>query len=62
MMPLQVVYVKENTRAKTKKAVAASFGFGSGTLQGHLLVSTLFFRVPPIFNIETKNDWELWVG
>ena len=41
MMPLQVVYVKENTRAKTKKAVA-SFGFGSGTLQGHLLVSTLF--------------------
>uniref|UniRef100_A0A5B7C2U4 DUF1990 domain-containing protein n=1 Tax=Davidia involucrata TaxID=16924 RepID=A0A5B7C2U4_DAVIN len=34
MMPLQVVYVNENRNAK--RAVA-SFGFGSGTLQGHLL-------------------------
>lgn len=42
IMPLQVVYVNENTRAKTKKS-SASFGFGSGTLQGHLLVSTFFF-------------------
>lgn len=37
MMPLQVVYVNEEK--KTNKVVA-SFGFGSGTLQGHLLVSS----------------------
>lgn len=36
MMPLQVVYVDE---IRNPKKVAASFGFGSGTLQGHLLVS-----------------------
>ncbi|KAG5549322.1 hypothetical protein RHGRI_014616 [Rhododendron griersonianum] len=36
MMPLQVVCVNEEN--KTKKA-GASFGFGSGTLQGHVLVS-----------------------
>lgn len=44
MMPLEVVYVNES---KTKKNRNASFGFGSGTLSGHLLVSTflllLFF-------------------
>ncbi|KAK9010971.1 hypothetical protein V6N11_043833, partial [Hibiscus sabdariffa] len=44
MMPLQVVYVKENTRAKTKKA-AASFGFGSGTLHGHLLAGEERFSI-----------------
>lgn len=36
MMPLEVVYVHETRKAN--KALA-SFGFGSGTLQGHLLVS-----------------------
>ncbi|KDO71415.1 hypothetical protein CISIN_1g028245mg [Citrus sinensis] len=36
-LPLQIVYVNESIR---KKKTAASFGFGSGTLQGHLLVST----------------------
>jgi hypothetical protein len=36
MMPLQVVYVDE--KKKANKAMV-SFGFGSGTLQGHLLVS-----------------------
>ncbi|XP_052188347.1 UPF0548 protein At2g17695 isoform X1 [Diospyros lotus] len=36
MMPLQVVYVNEHRN--TRKGVA-SFGFGSGTLQGHLLNS-----------------------
>lgn len=36
MMPLQVVYVNES---RNKKKAMASFGFGSGTLQGHLLVS-----------------------
>ena len=42
MMPLQVVYVNESKRAKK---TAASFGFGSGTLQGHLLVSARFLAV-----------------
>ncbi|GKV44162.1 hypothetical protein SLEP1_g51370 [Rubroshorea leprosula] len=42
MMPLQVVYVKENRNAK--KAVA-SFGFGSGTLQGHLLAGEERFSI-----------------
>ncbi|KAL1106890.1 hypothetical protein V6Z11_D03G004500 [Gossypium hirsutum] len=42
IMPLQVVYVNENTRAKTKKSLA-SFGFGSGTLQGHLLALDIVF-------------------
>ena len=37
MMPLQVVYVNESKVAKNR---VASFGFGSGTLHGHLLVST----------------------
>lgn len=37
MMPLQVVYVSENKNSKK----GASFSFGSGTLQGHLLVSLL---------------------
>jgi len=36
MMPLQVVYVNETPIAKNR---VASFGFGSGTLHGHLLVS-----------------------
>ncbi|KAF1871940.1 hypothetical protein Lal_00012157 [Lupinus albus] len=34
MMPLQVVYVNETSTAKNR---VASFGFGSGTLHGHLL-------------------------
>lgn len=38
MMPLQVVYVDETSTAKNR---VASFGFGSGTLHGHLLVSVL---------------------
>lgn len=54
MMPLQVVYVKENTRAKTKKAVAASFGFGSGTLQGHLLAGE------ERFSIELDENDQVW--
>lgn len=40
MMPLQVVYVNEN---KTSGKMKASYCFGSGTLQGHLLVSISFF-------------------
>lgn len=39
LMPLQVVYINESRRAKKP---VASFGFGSGTLQGHLLVSVFF--------------------
>ncbi|KAK8653130.1 hypothetical protein V6N13_127143 [Hibiscus sabdariffa] len=53
MMPLQVVYVKENTRAKTKKA-AASFGFGSGTLHGHLLAGE------ERFSIELDENDQVW--
>jgi len=41
MMPLQVVYVNETGTAKYR---TASFGFGSGTLHGHLLV-TVFFPI-----------------
>ncbi|KAK7830526.1 upf0548 protein [Quercus suber] len=37
MMPLQVVYV--NDKREANKAMM-SFGFGSGTLQGHLLIIT----------------------
>lgn len=36
MMPLQVVYVNEH---RPSKQSMASFRFGGGTLQGHLLVS-----------------------
>ena len=39
MMPLKVAYVDEKRR--TKKTTP-SFSFGSGTLQGHLLVSTFY--------------------
>lgn len=46
MMPLQVVYVNES---RTKKNRMASFGFGSGTLGGHLLVSSLFLAGGQIF-------------
>ncbi|KAJ8441241.1 hypothetical protein Cgig2_033965 [Carnegiea gigantea] len=38
MMPLQIAYVNEN---KSTGKVKASFSFGSGTLQGHLLVRIL---------------------
>ncbi|KAL1323263.1 hypothetical protein AAHE18_13G003300 [Arachis hypogaea] len=40
MMPLQVVYVNESSAAKRKRV--ASFGFGSGTLHGHLLQKSAF--------------------
>ncbi|KAE8709475.1 UPF0548 protein [Hibiscus syriacus] len=53
MMPLQVVCVKENIRAKTKKTVA-SFGFGSGTLQGHLLAGK------ERFSIELDENDQVW--
>lgn len=36
VMPLQVVYVNDN---KSSGKAKASFSFGGGTLQGHLLVS-----------------------
>ncbi|GFS35827.1 hypothetical protein Acr_00g0042380 [Actinidia rufa] len=51
MMPLQVVYVNENKNAK--KAVA-SFGFGSGTLQGHLLGGE------ERFSIELDENNQVW--
>jgi len=45
MMPLQVVYVNETSTTKNR---GTSFGFGSGTLQGHLLV-TAFPHILLIF-------------
>ncbi|XP_022741034.1 UPF0548 protein At2g17695 isoform X2 [Durio zibethinus] len=53
MMPLQVVYVKENTSTKAKKSVAC-FGFGSGTLQGHLLAGE------ERFSIELDENDQVW--
>lgn len=44
MMPLEVVYVEETKRGKKKEA-KTSFGFGSGTLQGHLLAGEERFSV-----------------
>ncbi|XP_004232537.1 UPF0548 protein At2g17695 isoform X1 [Solanum lycopersicum] len=41
MMPLQVVYVSENKNSKK----GASFSFGSGTLQGHLLAGEERFSI-----------------
>ncbi|KAG5623245.1 hypothetical protein H5410_008463 [Solanum commersonii] len=41
MMPLQVVYVTENKNSKK----GASFSFGSGTLQGHLLAGEERFSI-----------------
>ncbi|KAK1587693.1 hypothetical protein Q3G72_015930 [Acer saccharum] len=51
MMPLQVVYVNESKRAKK---TAASFGFGSGTLQGHLLAGE------ERFSIELDENNQVW--
>lgn len=46
MMPLQVVYVDQKTHTKESPGRGvASFGYGSGTLNGHLLVSR-----PPHFS------------
>ncbi|KAK8944820.1 UPF0548 protein [Platanthera zijinensis] len=42
MMPLQIAYVAERRSAA---GVRASFGFGSGTLQGHLLAGEERFSV-----------------
>nr|GLL26239.1 UPF0548 protein At2g17695 [Ipomoea trifida] len=42
VMPLQVVYVNET---KKKGKGMASFGFGSGTLQGHLLAGEERFSI-----------------
>ncbi|OIW09630.1 hypothetical protein TanjilG_28229 [Lupinus angustifolius] len=49
MMPLQVVYVNETNTAKNR---VASFGFGSGTLHGHLLAGEERFSV----EIDEKNQ------
>ncbi|MED6147222.1 hypothetical protein PIB30_042099 [Stylosanthes scabra] len=48
MMPLQVVYVNESS----KKKGVSSFGFGSGTLHGHLLGGEERFSV----EIDEKNQ------
>ncbi|KAI7726443.1 hypothetical protein M8C21_021353 [Ambrosia artemisiifolia] len=50
-MPLQVVYVNET---KSRKANIASFGFGAGTLSGHLLSGEERFA------IEMDGDKQVW--
>ncbi|XP_077231522.1 outer envelope protein isoform X2 [Tasmannia lanceolata] len=45
VLPLQVAYVRDNSRVahvsdnSRESKLKASFGFGSGTLQGHLLIT-----------------------
>ncbi|KAL2333862.1 hypothetical protein Fmac_015075 [Flemingia macrophylla] len=51
MMPLQVVYVNETRTAKNRRA---SFGFGSGTLHGHLLAGE------ERFSIEIDENNQVW--
>ncbi|KAJ4714102.1 UPF0548 protein [Melia azedarach] len=51
MMPLQVVYVNESRRGKKS---AASFSFGSGTLEGHLLAGE------ERFSIEMDENNQVW--
>lgn len=46
VMPLQIVYVNEN---RDSNMARTCFSFGSGTLQGHLLVSCSFFNFSPFF-------------
>ncbi|MFS7954984.1 hypothetical protein Hanom_Chr07g00637121 [Helianthus anomalus] len=51
-MPLQVVYVNET---KSRKTNVASFGFGGGTLSGHLLSGEERFA------IEMDGDKRVWL-
>lgn len=51
MMPLQMVYVNEK---KNSGKIKASFGFGSGTLQGHLLAGE------ERFSITMDEDNKVW--
>ncbi|XP_047318059.1 UPF0548 protein At2g17695-like [Impatiens glandulifera] len=53
MMPLQVVYVKENNMNQNKASIS-SFGFGSGTLHGHLLAGE------ERFSIELDENNQVW--
>ncbi|XP_058098417.1 UPF0548 protein At2g17695 isoform X2 [Magnolia sinica] len=56
MMPLQVAYVfdesSSNSSAADRKLTKASFGFGSGTLHGHLLAGEERFSV----ELDEKNQ------
>ncbi|KAI4346866.1 hypothetical protein L6164_007730 [Bauhinia variegata] len=51
MMPLEVMYVNERSSAKNR---LPSFGFGSGTLQGHLLAGE------ERFSIEMDEKNQVW--
>ncbi|GAB4833518.1 hypothetical protein Ancab_031762 [Ancistrocladus abbreviatus] len=51
VMPLQMVYVNENKSAEKSKA---SFSFGSGTLQGHLLAGE------ERFSVEMDENDQVW--
>ncbi|KAJ9540896.1 hypothetical protein OSB04_027402 [Centaurea solstitialis] len=51
MMPLQVVYVNET---RSRKTAVASFGFGGGTLGGHLLAGE------ERFSVEMDANKQVW--
>lgn len=51
MMPLQIAYVDED---KSAKKVKASFSYGSGTLQGHLLAGE------ERFSLELDENDQVW--
>ncbi|CAI0461430.1 unnamed protein product [Linum tenue] len=51
MMPLQVVYVND---ARNPNKATASYGFGSGTLRGHLLAGE------ERFSIEMDENKQVW--
>jgi len=51
MLPLQVVYVDESRKSRKGPA---HFGYGSGTLQGHLLAGE------EKFSIELDGNGEVW--
>ncbi|KAL8137995.1 hypothetical protein V2J09_003996 [Rumex salicifolius] len=53
LMPLQILYVDEKKAAK-REVIKASYSFGSGTLQGHLLAGEERFLV------ELDEDDKVW--
>ncbi|XP_077231521.1 outer envelope protein isoform X1 [Tasmannia lanceolata] len=60
VLPLQVAYVRDNSRVahvsdnSRESKLKASFGFGSGTLQGHLLAGE------ERFSIEWDENNQVW--
>ena len=54
VLPLQIVYVNENRDTNKGRTC---FSFGSGTLQGHLLVSCSFFIFLPHLLVRFLADY-----